>query len=446
MKISSIIWLKSFGGNVGRVYTSRIYAIEFSDDIGYEVNADLLSKKRSAGYIDRAPLPDFIDHENVVQYLTKHKNPTGTITDALGNSFEILGVTKHINPTAIFDDGIGHSSQVITLNKRLGGYYLVKTLPADQMDAGSIISALEKARRVKNSKPVNVDVDIVSTATDIYKVRQVILGNASDAADFGNIVQSIKKISKYIYASSLDLVDCVNSIESIDRHKNPTSENLEHIAASSLVLDLSKKSGAGYLFSGVADKTDSASIVESVSKIHPFIYGAMQEGADVSSYAHQLSKTRKIFSAELAESTGISSYVRQLSKARKIFSAELDEGISTEHSVTSIDKKSYVRDVNLYTESVYSNEVYSIVKERSTVGPSGVIYSGYSPPTGTFPTHDTYRLGNHIIPVFKRDYVVPHNDINFTLYEKVFKNRGIKSGYTSPEGTKIDLSLFVDDE
>lgn len=100
---------------------------------------------------------------------------------------------------------------------------------------------------------------------------------------------------------------------------------------------------------------------------------------------------------------------------------------------------------NTSSTSYSLGAVYN-VRAFSTEDPTSVIYSGYLPPSGMPLTYDTYRLGNHIIPVFKRNYVVPHNGIQFTLYEKIFKSKEIVSGYTSPNGVGIRFSLFVDED
>lgn len=98
MKISSLIWLKSFGGNTGRVYSSRIYAVEIDDIYGYENEASLLSKIHSAGYVAHNS-GDHAESFSQAYNILKHRNPAYVIQDdATGISYEVLGVTKHRNP------------------------------------------------------------------------------------------------------------------------------------------------------------------------------------------------------------------------------------------------------------------------------------------------------------------------------------------------------------
>ena len=94
---------------------------------------------------------------------------------------------------------------------------------------------------------------------------------------------------------------------------------------------------------------------------------------------------------------------------------------------------------------------YSLGKVRkakgfTTLEPGSVIYAGFLPPAGMPTTYDTYKIDKYVIPVFKRNYVVPGDDVKFTLYEKVYKSKEVTSGYVPPEGTAIRFSLFVDED
>ena len=72
------------------------------------------------------------------------------------------------------------------------------------------------------------------------------------------------------------------------------------------------------------------------------------------------------------------------------------------------------------------------------------IFSGYLPPVGYPMEYLTYRVGTSIVPVFA-GYPTPGDSTSFTLYEKMFKSREIRSGYTPPKGTEISFSLFIED-
>ena len=72
------------------------------------------------------------------------------------------------------------------------------------------------------------------------------------------------------------------------------------------------------------------------------------------------------------------------------------------------------------------------------------IFSGYLPPVGYPMEYSTYRVGTSIIPVFAA-HPTPGDSTSFTLYEKMYRSREIRTGYTPPKGTEIRFSLFVED-
>ena len=72
------------------------------------------------------------------------------------------------------------------------------------------------------------------------------------------------------------------------------------------------------------------------------------------------------------------------------------------------------------------------------------IFSGYLPPVGYPMEYLTYRVGTSIIPVFA-EYPTPGDSTSFTLYEKMYRSREIRTGYAPPKGTEIRFSLFIED-
>lgn len=178
MKISTLIWLKSFGGNVGRVYSSKIYAIEFDDTIGYEIEATEISKIHSARYKAGGILDGLTNSISPVGIIKRRLARYGeaAINDAFASSTEAVSITKHRNPAAIIEHGMIVSSAPVRITKKLGGYYIAKTLPADEIMAASIGVSIEKSRKV-HSADSSPDAFIGSSvATGINKVRRNITG------------------------------------------------------------------------------------------------------------------------------------------------------------------------------------------------------------------------------------------------------------------------------
>jgi len=73
------------------------------------------------------------------------------------------------------------------------------------------------------------------------------------------------------------------------------------------------------------------------------------------------------------------------------------------------------------------------------------LFSGYMPPVGYPMSYDTYRIGDSVIPVFRKQ-VIPGDTTRFTIYERMFKSKEVTSGYRSPNGVDIRFSLFVDED
>lgn len=191
MKISALLWLKHCGEKTaGRVYSSKIYEIEFGDGLDYDHQADVtkrtapvtyssriyaiesydgitysgkgtdltkrrwarygessvdaeinvgsaalsISKIRSAKYIEHALLPHEIDAYSYVSSVGKHKNPY-----------------------ASFDGSHVASSIAVGISKNLAGHYLRKEMIPHEMDAGSVVVGMKKGRKSFDAESPAID-------------------------------------------------------------------------------------------------------------------------------------------------------------------------------------------------------------------------------------------------------------------------------------------------
>lgn len=342
MKISTLIWLKSFGGNVGRVYSSKIYAIEVSDDLlGYENEAALLSKIHSARYKEHDS-DDHLGSFSQTYNITKRRMASygdGLIhDDATGISYEVLGVTKHRNPIGEAGDIFATSSAMIGITKKLGGYYLVRTLPAHEMEVGSVVAALSKIRKVISQDSSPDALAGTSTATHIYKVRKVILGSDTDGADIGSVVRAITKTSRYINGFIAVGMDAVSVVERLTKHRNPAAQIDEHADISSIVTALSKRSGKGFVSGRASDHFEHSSVVSAIRKTSPFVHGSDADGSDAFSLVAEIRKARKVLDGADAGAVEAGSYVRAIRKNSHVIDAIAEQYITTSSVVSGIIK------------------------------------------------------------------------------------------------------------
>lgn len=333
MKISTLIWLKSFGGNVGRVYSSKIYAIEVSDDLlGYENEAALLSKIHSARYKEHDS-DDHLGSFSQTYNITKRRMASygdGLIhDDATGISYEVLGVTKHRNPLGEAGDIFATSSAMIGITKKLGGYYLARTLPAHEMEVGSVVAALSKIRKVISQDSSPDALAGTSTATHIYKVRKVILGSDTDGADIGSVVRAITKTSRYINGFIAVGMDAVSVVERLTKHRNPAAQIDEHADISSIVTALFKRSGKGFVSGRASDHFEHSSVVSAIRKTSPFVHGSDADGSDAFSLVAEIRKTRKVLDGADAGAVEVGSYVRSILKNSHIIKSDLQSALDS---------------------------------------------------------------------------------------------------------------------
>lgn len=220
MKISTLVWLKSFGGEVNPVYSSRLYAIEIDEDgIGYENDARFIDKVRSASYSAQQNI-EWMDAGNTITgiskvwkagYLHHQLHPEWIDTAA-----QITSITKVRSAGYLFEtvtDGMDAGNALVGITKKLAGYYLRFNMPGDQMDAGSVVTSLDKHRAVREIEPPTLDImDAGSVMESLAKSRKVLNGEARDEFDATMSVISIQKNSHVLRDEHGDELTAESSI------------------------------------------------------------------------------------------------------------------------------------------------------------------------------------------------------------------------------------------
>lgn len=222
MKISTLIWLKSFGGVVNPVYSSKLYAIEFDDTTGYEVDLREIKRVRSASYGEAATL-DHLDAYNTIQSLTKTRSASYSereISDAVQMSSEIAGISK-VRSASYGEDGFNDSvstgNSLTKITKRLAAGYISRRLPAEAFEAGSAAELITKHRAARSA---SAPPDAMSTENAIQlisKSRKVVKDTVRDAFAAENAIHAIIKNSHAIRASFTDGINSGSVMASIDK-------------------------------------------------------------------------------------------------------------------------------------------------------------------------------------------------------------------------------------
>lgn len=210
MKISSIIWLKGYAGNTGRTYTSRVYAVEAVDQLGYEIEA-LRAFAKSMGRDEFMP-------GNIPLSLIKRINPYGSAgTEAFDYSNSMLSLVLRLYPHGIFIDDVDAGSMVTGVSKKNAANYLSRTLFPMHMDATSTVVGIRKISQVVSTDDVIGAIYAASAATSIDKVSRVITGFADGHYTGENAVQLITKTARYVAVEITAGFDATSFVTLIDK-------------------------------------------------------------------------------------------------------------------------------------------------------------------------------------------------------------------------------------